>query len=393
MAEESVQSGGAGVAGASSWRDAVVKILARIEATATAVSAGFPHYAETDSGIWTLSEAGDWTGGFWVGMLWLAFVATGDGRYRDWARQWGERLRPRACSDTVFRGFLFYYGAALGDILCADPLARSVGLDGARGLSALYNERAGIIPLGSAAEEASDVGASEANVDGMQSSALLAWAADRAGDDRLRDIATRHALTSLEIFLRPDRSVVQSASIDSATGQVLRTYTHKGIRDDSTWTRAQAWALLGAAVDAIWLPQQRSALIARARELAEWWLAHVPDDLVAYWDFDAPPTPPTPRDTSGTAIAAAALLKLSAQSRNGVDRARYRRAAERTASALVAHYLTPISASDRRPAGMLTQGCYNNRLGLATSHELVWGSYYLFETLCVLAGHLGPAQV
>jgi unsaturated chondroitin disaccharide hydrolase len=293
----------------------------------------------------------------------------------------------------VFRGFLFYYGAALGDVLCADDLARDIGIEGARGLATLFNSKAGIIPLGSGAEEATSVGESEANIDGMQSSALLAWAAERAHDDRLAEIAKRHALTNLKVFVREDHSVVQSASIDGATGRVLRTYTHKGIRDDSTWTRAQAWALLGATVDAIWLPEERSALLAAARNLADWWLKHLPIDSVAYWDFDAPPEVSTPRDTSGTAIATAALLKLSAFCENKAESERYRRAAETSAKALVSRFLTPTSPNDKRPAGMLTDGCYNYRINLGTNNELIWGSYYLFESLCALAGRLDPLEI
>jgi unsaturated chondroitin disaccharide hydrolase len=392
MSERALK-GPIGASDISPWRDALERMLKRIEATAGTIDHGFPHYAETGTGTWTVSEAGDWTGGFWVGMLWLAHRVTGDPRYHDWARRWTQLLRRRASSETVFRGFLFYYGTALGDVLCGDDLARSVGIDGARGLATLFNTAAGIIPLGAAAEEATDVGASEANIDGMQSSALLAWAAERCGDARLRDIGARHALTSLKVFLRPDHSVVQSSSIDAATGRVLRTYTHKGIRDDSTWTRAQAWALLGTTVDAIWLPELRRTLLPAARDIADWWLQHVPADFVANWDFDAPRASSTPRDTSGTAIAAAALLKLSAQCDNEADRIRYRRAAESTASALISHFLTPTHAGDTRPVGMLTEGCYNYRISLATSHELIWGSYYLFEALCVLGGLLEPARI
>jgi hypothetical protein len=133
------------------------------------------------------------------------------------------RAQPR----TVFRGFLFYYGAALGDVLCGEELARNVGVEGARGLARLFNDKAGIIPLGKAAEEATSVGESEANIDGMQSSALLKWAAERSREQRLAEIAARHALRNLRVFVRSDHSVVQSASIDTATGRVLRTYTHK----------------------------------------------------------------------------------------------------------------------------------------------------------------------
>lgn len=375
------------------WDDALSRVLGRIEATANSVERGFPHYADITTGRWIVSDNGDWTGGFWNGMLWLAHHVTSEERYRHWARRWTELLRARASSETVFRGFLFYYGAALGDILCADDLARDVGIEGARGLATLFNEHAGIIPLGRAAEEATSVGESEANIDGMQSSALLKWAAERCHEHRLGEIAATHALTNLEVFVRPDHSVVQSASLDTTTGGVLRTYTHKGIRDDSTWTRAQAWALLGATVDAIWLPQQRPTLLAAARQLADWWLDHLPDDFVAYWDFDAPRGPGTPRDTSGTAIATAALLKLSAYCDDKAQGERHYRAAEASAEALVSRHLTPTSHDDRRPAGILTEGCYNYRLGLATNNELIWGSYYLFEALCVLAGRLEPTKV
>jgi unsaturated chondroitin disaccharide hydrolase len=114
---------------------------------------------------------------------------------------------------------------------------------------------------------------------------------------------------------------------------------------------------------------------------------------VAFWDFDAPATAATKRDTSATAIAAAALLKLSALAPGGESRERYRVAAEATVRTLVEGYLTPTGPEDGRPPGILTGGCYNHRTGLATENELIWGDYYLFESLQVLAGNLDPAAI
>jgi unsaturated chondroitin disaccharide hydrolase len=118
-----------------------------------------------------------------------------------------------------------------------------------------------------------------------------------------------------------------------------------------------------------------------------------PDRFGGIWDFDAPPEASTPRDTSGTAIATAALLKLSAFCENKAESERYRRAAETSAKALVSRFLTPTSPNDKRPAGMLTGGCYNYRINLGTNNELIWGSYYLFESLCALAGRLDPLRI
>jgi unsaturated chondroitin disaccharide hydrolase len=164
---------------------------------------------------------------------------------------------------------------------------------------------------------------------------------------------------------------------------MLRRYTHKGYGEDSTWARAQAWGLVGYTVMHAWTGERE--FLAVAERAADWWLSHVPADRVAYWDFDAPVGPDTSRDTSATAIVAASLLKLAALSGDRPRRLRYQTAGEATVRALVEGYL------DAR--GILSHGCYSKRIGLATAHELIWGSYYLFEALAVLSGALEPARI
>jgi unsaturated chondroitin disaccharide hydrolase len=367
----------------TTWQDGLRRLFRRVDATGESVTGGFPHYGDPTTGQWITSPGRDWTGGFWNGMCWLAAHSTGEAHYRRWAQQWTERLRPRAPSDTIFRGVLFYYGALLGAVLLADALARLVALEGAKGLATSFNPRAGVLPLGTEAEEASDVGRGESSIDGVQGAALLVWAARETGDSSLHEMAMRHAHRHLEFCIREDGSVCQSASFDPQTGHMLRRYTHKGIRDDSTWTRAQAWAMVGYAVMYLWT--QAREFLEVATHTADWWLAHAPADRVAFWDFDAPAGPDTPRNTSGTAIAAGALLKLAALAPEEAQRARYQDAAEATVTALVQRYL------DER--GILSHGCYNQQINLATQHELIWGSYYLFEALHVLSGALPPARI
>ena len=60
------------------WDDALSRVLGRIEATANSVERGFPHYADITTGRWIVSDNGDWTGGFWNGMLWLAHHVTSE---------------------------------------------------------------------------------------------------------------------------------------------------------------------------------------------------------------------------------------------------------------------------------------------------------------------------
>lgn len=128
-------------------------MLERIDDTARQELEGFPNYADPETGAWVTSPRGDWTGGFWVGELWLACRATGSQRYAELAARWCRALRPRVASDTVWRSFLFYYGAALGDILLGDQAAAAIALEGARGLTGLYNQRASVLPLGAGTSE------------------------------------------------------------------------------------------------------------------------------------------------------------------------------------------------------------------------------------------------
>lgn len=365
---------------------AIDRVLARIDATIDQPGEGFPHYADQNTGVWTRSPAGDWTGGFWVGMLWLAAWHTKELRYHEQARIWAERLGPRAASKSVFKGFLFWYGAELGAELLHDETARNLSLAGTRGLLDMYNPQAQLIPLGNEAEEASDVGSNEANIDALPGPVPLLIKHAAALDSL--EIARNHLRQHIALCVRDDGSVCQSASFDPKNGALLRRYTHKGIHGDSTWTRAQAWAMVSFAQ-----ALNRGEMECRdvAVQVADWWLEHQPKDHVAYWDFDDPAIPATSRDTSGTAIAAAALLKLAVCLPE--RRERYQQAAEAMVEALVLRYLTPLDGNDPRPVGILTHGCFNRKLGVAMENELIWGDYFLFEALLVLAASLASERV
>jgi unsaturated chondroitin disaccharide hydrolase len=381
----------------SRWSEAIERMLVRVNDTATRVSKDFPHWADPATGEWTTTPHGDWTGGFWIGMLWLAATATGDPRYRASAEPYAERLRARIDAQTVFKAFPAYYGCALGAILHDAPAAREIAVRTARSFTRLYEPALRLVPLGAHAEEGTHIGGTETSIDSLQAAPLLFWAAGATGDAELRDIAENHAATIIDLHLRADGSFIQSSSLDSRTGRLVRHYTHKGHSDTSTWGRAQAWGMIFATLSFA-ADRGREGWRAAAMRGADWWLAHAPADRVAFWDFDDPAIPHTERDTAATAIATAALLKLSRVAATDADRARYRAGAEATARALVERYLTPTGANDRRIPGILTEACFNKRADArpedqASRCEFIVGSYYLFESLLGLAGRLDPLQV
>ncbi|MBB3952841.1 glycoside hydrolase family 88 protein [Aureimonas jatrophae] len=366
---------------------AIDAMLARVRNVANSGLDGFPHHGDTRTGRWTTTPNGFWTGGFWVGELWLAAAYSSDHWFGAKAEEWLAKLDGRVHSDTVFRGFLFYYSAVTGAELFGSDRARELAIDCAQSLAATFDETARILPLGSTAEEAHTVGASEANVDGLTASPLLLWASRETGDDELARVAIEHAYRTADYCVLADASVIQSASFDPNNGNLIRRYTHKGYADDSVWTRAQAWAMLGYTLCAGFRSDEKR-LLDLAERTTDWWLDHVPSDGVAYWDFSAPVTPQTMRDTSGTAIAAAAMLKLARLVDDEQKRKRYENAARLSVDALVSDYLTPAGSTDGVPAGILTKGCFDPKSGTAIDSELIWGDYFLLESLGVLTGRL-----
>ncbi|WP_168166104.1 glycoside hydrolase family 88 protein [Bosea sp. PAMC 26642] len=355
--------------------------------TLAEVGTGWPHYADPETGRWTTTSRGDWTGCYWAGMLWIAEAAGAPVEASATRKALLRQTETRAGDDTVSRAFIFYFGAALGAILGRDREAERIAVLGARALARSYNPRARIIPIGSDSEEEHSMGPQHVTIDGLVGSLpLLAWAAQVTGDGELRHIAREDALRHREFCVRDDGSVCQSAQFDPRSGDLVRRYTHKGFSHDSTWGRAQAWAIVAFAAAAKWYPEE-PLFLSTACAVADWWLAHAPADDCVLWDFDAPLG--SFRDSSASAIAAAGLLKLAPHLREEQGK-RYHAAAERQILALSNRYLTPIGAGEVRPPGMLIESCYNPHVALATRHELIWGSYYLYEGLAVLAGRLRP---
>jgi unsaturated chondroitin disaccharide hydrolase len=186
----------------------------------------------------------------------------------------------------------------------------------------------------------------------------------------------------------------QVITLDTSDGEIIDVRTgEQGLAADSTWSRSQAWGLLAAATGAARCPHRAEEFLLHAHAIAEYWIARCgsANSRVPRWDFDAEAGP---IDTSAAAIAATALLRLAAviASRSAHEAVGYRGTAERTLSQLCRH-VTPTSPDDRRPPGMLVDGCYHYPHRLAIADELVWGDYYLLEACLTALGGLDPLRL
>lgn len=94
-------------------------------------------------------EKVDWTEGFWLGMLWLAYEATGDTEYRKAAEgllpKFRTRLEQKVKTNTHDLGFLYSLSCVAAWKLTGNAEARSSALWAADLLYERYNRTAGIV--------------------------------------------------------------------------------------------------------------------------------------------------------------------------------------------------------------------------------------------------------
>ena len=256
----------------------------------------------------------DWVSGFFAGTLWYMYELTGDEYWAEHAQKHTEALDEiQYLTWHHDVGFMVYDSYGNGLRLKGIDAYRDVLVNTAASLSTRFRPEAGVLQSWNTDRgwQAERGWTCPVIIDNMMNLELLFNVSEMTGDQRFRDIAVSHADKTLENHYRPDFSTYHVVDYDLCTGAVLGRCTAQGYSDDSAWARGQAWSIYGFTVAYRFTGDQK--YLDRAENVAAYLFSHpaMPEDLVPYWDFDAPDIPDACKDVSSAAIIASALYELS----------------------------------------------------------------------------------
>ena len=316
----------------------------------------------------------DWTSGFFPGELWYMYEYTKDDFWKEKARKQTELLEQEKWNGSTHdMGFKMYCSYGNGYRLTQDSGYKDILLQSAYTLIRRYNPKVGCIRSW---DHNRDKWQYPVIIDNMMNLELLFWAFRTNGDSIFYQVAVDHARTTMKNHFRKDYSSYHVIDYDTLTGAVLHKNTHQGYSDASAWSRGQAWGLYGYTMcyRETGLPE----FLERAKQIASYIFSNptLPDDLIPYWDYNAPGIPDEPRDVSAATVTASALYELSMY--DETNRTGYVDRADRILENLTNRY----RASVGKDCGFLLLHSTGSKThGSEVDVPIVYADYYYLEAL------------
>lgn len=317
----------------------------------------------------------EWCNGFWPGILWYDYEATGDEKIKAEAEKFTAPLEflSRTPAFDHDLGFLVFCSYGNGYRLTHNPAYKQVILNTADTLATLFNPRVGTIL--SWPRNVQMYGGHNTIMDNMINLEMLLWASKNGGDPRLADIAISHADKTMKYQFRPDYTSYHVAVYDTLTGEFIKGVTHQGYADNTMWARGQAWAIYGYTM--MYRETKADRYLDFAQKVADVYLNRLPADYVPYWDFEAPGIPNAPRDASAAAVVASALLELSTYLPAKKGGTKYKEAAIRM---LISLSSDTYQSRNSKPSFLMhSTGHWPGKSEIDAS--IIYADYYYIEAL------------
>lgn len=362
-------------------REAMEEAVRIVRADLPVFTEKFPSSNSFD-GFYEATENVEWTTGFWTGAIWLAYEYTKDEAFKEAALvqvdSFLDRIQNKIDVNHHDMGFLFSLSCVAAYKLTGSEKGKEAALMAADHLAERYRENGKFLQAWGNVGEASEY---RLIIDCLLNLPILYWASEVTGEKRYAQMAENHIRTAMRCVLREDDSTYHTYFINMETGEPAYGVTHQGNRNNSAWARGQAWGIYGIALSYHYLKDE--SYIDLFCRVTDFFIRHLPEDLVPYWDFDFDTGSTEPRDSSAAAVAVCGILEMVKY----LDEERgkkYREVADRLMAALITHC---GNRDLKQSNGILLHGTYarDSKENTCTNRGVdecnTWGDYFYMEAL------------
>ena len=183
---------------------AIEDAICQIDANMEYFKDKFP-WSATKQNKYEIIENIEWTDGFWTGLLWLAYEYTNDEKYKELAEKNVASFKNRVEKNIEIEhhdlGFLYSLSCVSGYKVANLSDAKEAALKAADKLITRYQEVGGFIQ---AWGELGHKDHYRFIIDCLLNIPLLYWASETTGDNKYREMANTHFVTSCNnLYARP----------------------------------------------------------------------------------------------------------------------------------------------------------------------------------------------
>lgn len=338
--------------------------------------------AYSENGFYAPTENVDWTTGFWTGEIWLAYEFTADPQLRRAGEaqieSFYQRIEKKIDVETHDLGFLYSPSCVAGYKLIQSLTGRKAALMAADELLTRFHEKGEFIQAWGPLDAPDNY---RLIIDCLLNLPLLYWAYEETGTEKYQRVAQKHIHTALANVIRPDFSTWHTFFFDRETGKPDHGATCQGYRDGSAWARGQAWGIYGTAIGYRYTREE--SYIPLFKGVTEYFLGHLPEDLIPFWDLEFGDGDQQPRDSSSASIAACGMLEM-AKYLEKEEADYYTGIAKKLIKSIADGYAVKDA---KQSNGLVLHSTYSNHSPYNTCNHYgvdecnIWGDYFYLEAL------------
>lgn len=335
---------------------------------------GFPRNSD-----YNLGKNDTWTAGMHTGTFALAYELTGDERFLDVVKHhmtlYRKRFDEKVSLDDHDVGFVFSPSIVALYKLTGDEEARKLAFEAAKHLYETgYSQKGGFILR--SGPNADRPWACRTMMDTLMNAPLLFWADKEFNVPEYYEAGLSQSVITEKYLIRDDGSSYHHYQFEVETHKPLHGMTFQGNSDESCWSRGHAWGVYGLPIAYSYC--REDWLMSLHRDVTYYFLNHLPEDNIPYWDFDFV-SGNEPRDSSAAVIAVCGMREAVRHlPSNAPEKEVYKNASAKILEAVIDNC---TDVTEKCFEGLINHVTAAKPQGISIDACALYGDYFYLEAL------------